>query len=129
VLAHEHAHISGRHHYLLMVLRALAGTLSRLPLFARSAAAVAELLEMCADDAAARSHGTRPLVAGMILLAGQATSVAGGLAVADTAVFARATRLLDPAHRGTRWGNRLLVAGIIALTVSAPVVVNVLCHH
>ncbi len=55
VLAHEkNAHISGRHHYILMVLRAVALTLPRLPLFARAERCVAELLEMCADDTAAR---------------------------------------------------------------------------
>ena len=45
VLAHENAHIAGRHHQLLMVLRGLAASLPRLPLFRSSADAVAELLE------------------------------------------------------------------------------------
>lgn len=129
VLAHESAHISGRHHHLLMVLRALAGSLPHLPLFTRGALAVAELLEMCADDSAARRHGTRPLVAGMIRLAGPLPQLAGGLAVAATAVIARADRLLDPAHRGTRWCHQLLVSATIAATVTAPIVINVLCHH
>jgi Zn-dependent protease with chaperone function len=129
VLAHESAHISGRHHHLLMVLRGLACSLPHLPLFPRGAAAVAQLLEMCADDSAARRHGTRPLVAGMIMLAGPLPYLAESLAVAATAVFARANRLLDPAHRGTRWCHQLLVSATIAATVSAPVVINVLCHH
>ena len=64
VLAHEDAHLAGRHHHLLMVLRALADSLSRLPLFTRGAEAVAALLEMCADDTAIRGHGSRPLIAG-----------------------------------------------------------------
>lgn len=34
VLAHEDAHLSGHHHHMLMVLRALAATLPHLPLFA-----------------------------------------------------------------------------------------------
>ncbi|CAN5484452.1 M56 family metallopeptidase [soil metagenome] len=129
VLAHENAHISGRHHHLLMVLRALAGALPHLPLFTRGAVAVGELLEMCADDAAARRHGTRPLVAGMIMLAGPQPHLAGGLAVAATAVFVRANRLLDPAHRATRRCHQLLVSTVIAAIVSAPVIVNLLCHH
>ena len=77
VLAHEDAHISGRHHHVLMVLRALASTMPHLPLFTRGANAVAELLEMCADDSSARRHGTRPLIAGMIALAGPAPAPAG----------------------------------------------------
>jgi Zn-dependent protease with chaperone function len=129
VLAHENAHISGRHHHLLMVLRALAGALPYLPLFTRGAVAVGDLLEMCADDTAARRHGTRPLVAGMIMLAGPLPHLAGGLAVAATAVFLRANRLLDPAHRGPRRCHQLLVATYIAAIVSAPVIVNLLCQH
>ena len=129
VLAHEDAHISGRHHHLLMVLRALANSLPHLSLFTRGAAAIGELLEMCADDSAARRHGTRPLIAGMIMLAGPLPRHAGGLAVAATAVIARANRLVDPALRGTRWRHQMLVSATIAMTVTAPVVINVLCHH
>lgn len=57
VLAHENAHISGRHHHVLMVVRALAGSLPGMPLFSRGAVAVAELLEMSADDRAAIGAG------------------------------------------------------------------------
>ena len=128
VLAHEGAHIAGRHHHLLMVLRALAASLAHLPLFTRGAAAVAELLEMCADDTAARRHGPRPLVAGMLALASPLPP-SGGLAVAATATAARARRLLDPAGRSTRWCHRVAISATIAATIGAPVVVNVLCHH
>lgn len=128
VLAHEGAHIAGRHHHLLMVLRALAASLAHLPLFTRGAAAVAELLEMCADDRAARRHGPRPLVAGMLALASPLPPV-GGLAMAATATAARARRLLDPACRSARWGHRVATSATIAATIGAPVVVNVLCHH
>ncbi|TQR86884.1 M56 family metallopeptidase [Mycobacterium hodleri] len=128
VLAHEGAHIAGRHHHLLMVLRALAASLAHLPLFTRGAVAVAELLEMCADDTAARRHGPRPLVAGMLALASPLPPV-GGLAMAATATAARARRLLDPAGRSTRWCHRVATSATIAATIGAPVVVNVLCHH
>lgn len=128
VLAHESAHIAGRHHHLLMVLRALAASLAHLPLFTRGAAAVAELLEMCADDTAARRHGPRPLVAGMLALASPLPP-ASGLAMAATATAARARRLLNPACRSTRWCHLLATSATIAATIAAPVVVNVLCHH
>jgi peptidase M48-like protein len=128
VLAHENAHLAGRHHQLLMVLRALAARLAHLPLFARGAAAVADLLEMCADDGAARRHGPRPLVAGMLALASPPPPTAG-LAVAATAAAARAHRLSTPARRSTRWCHRVATSAVITVTVAAPVVVNVLCHH
>lgn len=128
VLAHEDAHIDGGHHHVLMVLRALAASLSRLPLFTVGAAAVADLLEMCADDSAVRRHGTRPLIDGMLMLAGPHPHRAG-LAVGAAAVLTRVTRLTDPAHRGTRWCHRLLASVAIAVTVAAPVVINFICHH
>ena len=127
VLAHEDAHIAGRHHQVLMFLRALAATLPRLPLFPRGAAAVGELLEMCADDTAARRHGGRALVAGMLELAGPVRPV--GLAVGATAIAVRAIRLLAPAGRGTLQRHRLLAWATIAVTAGAPVVINLLCHH
>jgi Zn-dependent protease with chaperone function len=129
VLAHEVAHISGRHHQLLMLVRALAGTLSWLPLFTRGADAIADLLEMCADDTAARRHGRGVLVAGMIKLAGPATGRAAGLAVGANAVVIRANRLLEPARRQHLWGHQLLISATIAATASAPFVINLICGH
>lgn len=127
VLAHEDAHIAGRHHQLLMFLRALAATLPHLPLFPRGAAAVGELLEMCADDTAARRHGSRALVAGMLELAGPVQPA--GLAVGATAIAVRANRLLVPAGRGSVRRHRFLAWATIAVTAGAPVVINLICHH
>lgn len=128
VLAHEDAHISGRHHHVLMFLRALAGALAWLPLFTRGAAAVGDLLEMCADDTAVRRHGRSELVAGMITLAGPVVPVVG-LAVASTAVAVRAHRLLAPVRGGRLWAHQVLVCTATALMVAVPVVVNAICHH
>jgi Zn-dependent protease with chaperone function len=128
VLAHENAHIAGHHHQLLMVLRGLATSLPRLPLFRRGAATVADLLEMCADDAAARRFGTRPLLAGLLTLAGPQRLPADGLAAAGTAVLARAVRLADPAQPGMQWRQRIALGATMASTVSAPAVIDLLCH-
>lgn len=128
VLAHEDAHLAGRHHHLLMVLRALADSLSRLPLFTRGAAAVAQLLEMCADDSAIRRHGSRPLIAGMLKLAGAQPAV-GGLAVAAHGVAARVTRLQTPADRITLGCHKLAGVTVIAATVVTPILINLVCRH
>ena len=48
VLAHERAHLAGRHHLLLAVTRSLAAVAPVVPLFARGTGAVARLAEMCA---------------------------------------------------------------------------------
>ncbi len=128
VLAHEHAHISGRHHQLLMVLRAVASCLPRFPLFVHGAATTARLLEMCADDAAARSHGSRPLLGGLMRLAAR-PSPATALGAADTAVLARATRLAKPAARLAQWRQRVVLSASIAATGTVPVLAAMLCHH
>jgi Zn-dependent protease with chaperone function len=128
VLAHENAHIAGHHHQLLMVLRGLATSLPRLPLFRIGAAAVADLLEMCADDAAARRFGTRPLLVGLLTLAGPQRLPADGLAAAGTAVLARALRLADPARPGMQWRQRIALGATMATTVTAPAVIDLLCH-
>jgi Zn-dependent protease with chaperone function len=128
VLAHENAHIAGHHHQLLMVLGGLATSLPRLPLFRIGAAAVADLLEMCADDAAARRFGTRPLLVGLLTLAGPQRLPADGLAAAGTAVLARALRLADPARPGMQWRQRIALGATMATTVTAPAVIDLLCH-
>jgi Zn-dependent protease with chaperone function len=128
VLAHENAHIAGHHHQLLMVLRGLATSLPRLPLFRSGAAAVADLLEMCADDVAARRHGTRPLLVGLLTLAGPQRLPADGLAAAGTAVLARALRLADPARPGMQWRQRVALGATMVSTVGAPAVIDLLCH-
>jgi Zn-dependent protease with chaperone function len=129
VLAHEDAHIAGHHHQLLMVLRGLATSLPRLPLFRSGAEAVAELLEMCADDTAARRCGTTPLLGGLLTLAGQRPSPVEGLAAAGTAVLARALRLADPARPEMQWRQRIVLTATIVLTLGAPAMISLLCHH
>ncbi len=129
VLAHEDAHLAGHHHHILMVLRALAATLPQVPLFACAHQAVAELLEMCADDTAARHVGTRPLLTGLLALAGHRPPVAEGLAAAATAVIARAERLVTPARPHVRWRHRVLLAIAIAAMLVTPAFIQVLCHH
>jgi Zn-dependent protease with chaperone function len=100
VLAHERAHLRGRHHYLLALTGALAKVMPGVALFTEGAIEVARLLEMCADDAAARSHGADTVVDALIALTlapppGEMTPThalgAAGIAVAD-----RVERLLFP---------------------------------
>ena len=129
VLAHEHAHLAGRHQQLLMVLRAAAAGLPRLPLLAAGPEAVARLLEMNADDAAARRHGPYPLLCGMMALVGRPTVPAAALGAATTAVLDRATRLASPAPAGARWRDRVRLSTAISLTIAVPLFISVLCHH
>lgn len=126
VLAHEDAHIRGRHHLLLMVMRAMANALPGLPLFTGGVAATRRLLEMCADDAAARRHGIRPLVESLASLA-KYPAAAVRLGAADTAVAARVARLASRADRRRLWGHRITLTATIGGTVIAPALIGLFC--
>lgn len=129
VLAHEQAHLRGRHQHILMLLRATAAGLPRLPLIAAGPDTVGRLLEMCADDAAARRHGTYPLLCGLMTLLARPAAPTAALGAATTAVLDRASRLAAPAPHGTRWRDRVRLCTTISLTIAVPLFAGVLCHH
>ncbi|MDD4866747.1 MAG: M56 family metallopeptidase, partial [Mycobacterium sp.] len=129
VLAHENAHLKSRHHDLLMVLRALAAALPRLPLFLAAADAVADLLEMCADDAAVRVHGKMPLLRGLLALADGSPAMApAALGAAGTATLARAARLTIPVSRRVWWHQRLALCTTMGLALLTPTAAGLACH-
>jgi Zn-dependent protease with chaperone function len=98
VLAHERAHVRGRHHLILAVSAALARAFPVVPLLTRAAGELAVLAEMAADDAAARRHERSDLAAALVALAG-AVSLGTGLTAGGTAAIARIQRLLVPSPR------------------------------
>jgi Zn-dependent protease with chaperone function len=119
VLAHERAHLAGRHHLLTGLM---AGLLPVVPLFRTGAAEVARLAELRADDVAARLRGSTPLVRALLSMA---TGVpfemparalaATGIAATGT-VTARVNRLLAPVPRSRRrWQATALTAVIVTL--------------
>lgn len=102
VLAHERAHLAGRHHLLSTLTRALAASLPGVPLFTRGRDAVAGLTEMCADDAAVRLGGRPSLIAALLAM-GTGTAVpATALEATSGPVTPRVHRLLEPPRRGRR---------------------------
>lgn len=129
VLAHEQAHLRGRHHALLMLLRAVAAGVPLVPLLAAGPDAVARLLEMCADDAAARRHGPHPLLCGLMTLVARPSLPFAALGATTIAVLDRASRLAAPAPRGARWRDRVRLCAAISLTVVTPLCAAALCHH
>jgi Zn-dependent protease with chaperone function len=126
VLAHERAHLAGRHHLLTGLTRGLAATFPGVPLFTRGAAEVARLAEMRADDAAVRRSGRRTLVAALLSM-GTGTAVpAAALGATGFAITARVQRLLDPPRRSclARYGAAL--AGVTLLLALASILVTTL---
>lgn len=129
VLAHERAHISSRHPQLIMFLQALADAMPRLPLFPAAVRAVGRLVEMCADDAAARRHGRHTLLDGLFALAGHRGTAKNSLGAADTAVLARVMRLSSPAGRAARLRQHIALTATLSVMLAAPIVITSLCHH
>jgi beta-lactamase regulating signal transducer with metallopeptidase domain len=125
VLAHERAHLDGRHHLLIGLTRGLAATFPAVPLFTRGPAEVARLAEMCADDAAARRSGRRTLVAALLAM-GTGTAVpAAALAATSGATTARVARLLEPPRRGRHacYGLALITVMLLLAVASGLVTV------
>lgn len=129
VLAHENAHLAGRHHDVLMVLRAIAAGLPRSALFSAAAGVAADLLEMCADDTAVRVHGKMPLLRGLLALSGDSPAMApAALGASGTATLARAARLATPVSRGIWWRELVSLCTAIGFAVFSPVVVGLACR-
>ncbi|MGY1994517.1 M56 family metallopeptidase [Mycolicibacterium fortuitum] len=125
VLAHERAHLRGRHHLIVGALSALATALPRLPLMRAAAQCVPPLLEMCADDAAIRDHGRTPLVASLVLLSTGQRLPQGSLAAAGSAVVERVLRLTQPIPAPT-WHAYSYVSAAAA-TCAGPMIALLLC--
>jgi Zn-dependent protease with chaperone function len=124
VLAHERAHLKGHHPRIVTTLRGLALVFPWLNLMTRGSAEVSRLLEMCADDVAARRYGHHVLLTGLMALAGG--SPAAALGAADIAVLNRAQRLADPPAYRARFGTRAALASASTVIVCAPVATFVL---
>ena len=123
VLAHERAHLAGRHH----ALKAAAGigrqVLPFLPLLRDAEAQVARLAELHADDAAIRAADPRALATALVVLASPAhPAPAPALAAAVTDAVQRIHRLLRPAEPLGRLRRHLLRATATTLALT-PVLV------
>ena len=140
VLAHERAHLAGRHHLLIALTRALAVSFPAVPLFTRGPDEVARLAEMRADDAAVRRSGRRTLIAALLAMstgtslpaAALRTAALTGTALTSTAltgtalgatacaVTDRVQRLLEPPSRGrrARYGAALVTVTLLLALLS-----------
>lgn len=99
VLAHERAHARERHHLVVAPFQALRRLLPASTLLTRVCSTIELLVEMCADDRAARSRGREPLASALERFSANGNgggTPAGALAVADTPVLARIRRLRNP---------------------------------
>lgn len=126
VLAHERAHVAGRHHWLVGVSQLLRRAFPRVPLFAHAARETSRLLEMCADDAAARRHPRLTLARALAAMAGPPPGGAGTEALRSTGGDAveRLRRLLDP-PRPLPVPTRVAICSGLALLPLLPIAIIV----
>ena len=116
VLAHERAHLAWRHHRLLAMARISRRVLPFLPLMRDTEAQVERLVELHADDAAARTRDPRSLATALVVLATSA-SPEPALAAAATDTVQRIHRLLRPAEPLRALRRQLLRAQAAGLAV------------
>jgi Zn-dependent protease with chaperone function len=128
VVAHERAHLDGWHPQVMMLLRALAATMPRIPLFPAAVTSVGRLVEMWADDVAARRHGRAVLLGGIVTLAGQPRARGSAMGIADTSVAQRVTRLAGPVCASARLRQRILLVATLAVFVCLPGAITWICH-
>ncbi|MDI3404160.1 M56 family metallopeptidase [Streptomyces cavernicola] len=115
VLAHERAHIEGRHHLFLLVTEAFGRAFPGLPLARHAREQTALLLETAADDHALRFHAREELATAMCEVASGHTPQAA-LGAGGPGAVIRLRRVLTPQARPRRatWMT------VVAASVSAP---------
>lgn len=110
VLAHERSHLAGRHHLQVLIAEALARAIPVLPLLRQAPAAIRHLVELAADDRAARSSGRAALHRALLGLATRPAGPVppGALGAAGSSVEVRLRRLAGtsrPPSRGRQFGE------------------------
>lgn len=119
VLAHEEAHVDQRHDLVVLPFVALRSTFPGLRAVRTAVGEVALLVEMLADDRAARRH-SRDVLARALYKVGTGAAPAGGLAAAGSSVLPRAQRLLDPPAPLPLRGRAAVLAATVGALALAP---------
>lgn len=120
-LAHERAHIAGRHHLLVAAAESFAAVFPRLPLARHGGTAVPLLLEMTADDRALRRCTRDALATALYALAsGQAPREA--FAAGGPSAALRMRRILTPYSAGHPVLRGLATIAAAALAVTPLIV-------
>ncbi|KPM56886.1 peptidase M48 Ste24p [Frankia sp. R43] len=122
VIAHERAHLAGRHHLILATTAILARAFPIVPLFVAGHEELRRLLELTADDSAARRSAPHVVAEAVLRLAAPPAPVLG---MANTAVRQRVLRLLaadPPLPRSAVATRGLLAAALLLLPLVMTVV-------
>lgn len=122
VLAHERAHLRGRHHLLVAVARGLRRAFPRVPLFDVAAGEISRLTELAADDAAVKAADRLTVAEALLVLADDRVTPRSALAASGQHVGSRVRRLLINTPPLT--AAVIVPAGVLALAlIAAPVAI------
>lgn len=117
VLAHEHAHLRGRHDLVGWAARSLRDAFPFVPLFRAAAVELPRLLELAADDVAT-SHAGRRVVASALLQMADASTPAFAMGVGGSTITSRVRRLIQPMPPSRLRGAAAVTGGVVL--VGAP---------
>lgn len=117
VIAHERAHLAGRHHLLVATADALRTALPFVPLFRAAPHAIRDLVELAADVTAVRACGSAAVRSALLKVTGHGMPDTA-LAMAQDAVELRLARLRHdtPPPGGLR---RAVSCGLTGITATA----------
>ena len=126
VLAHERAHLAGRHHIVLALAMALQRAFPVVGFFAVAARQIAYLVEIAADDAAGR-RAPRLTVASALLVVATAGVPAGALGAGGSAAAHRIQRLIYPPSRDSRARRAVTCLALVTAATLAIAVIALAC--
>ncbi|WP_028280044.1 M56 family metallopeptidase [Arthrobacter sp. H5] len=96
VLAHEMAHLRGRHHLILAAANAIHRAFPRVPAFRIARTELMRLVEMDADDRAAHSSSRLTVATAVVRLAEANPAPSAALGAGGASALARVRRLASP---------------------------------
>lgn len=124
VVAHERGHAHERHDLVMLPFASMVDMLRWMPYVRCAPGAVAGLLEMAADDFAARRHRPEVLAAALLEMASAGVAPSCAFAAATLGVSSRVERLLgdDRRSRAAAGLAGAAAAGLVVLPVAALVI-------
>lgn len=123
VLAHERAHLRGRHHLVIAAAEAMIRAFPRVPVFRWARIEVGRLAELIADDSAARATPRLTLAEALLALA-ESRVPAVSLGASGTTAAARVRRLIRP-HRPVGRVGAVSIGVVLAGVFAVPLVLAV----
>ncbi len=124
VIAHERAHLVGRHHAILAVVRAMRTALPFLPITRSGPQVVRGLLERLADEDACLHHDPEVLARALERMTSPVHVPARALEMVECPPIARLQRLRSRASGPTQ-PRRVLAMAVTSMIVATPVVLAI----